>query len=78
MIGIYIFSTNIGRFLTTIYIQLKESNLGRETLGTIPHGLTVSKDLITGGITIGFSIALIFGSRFIENLFRQKARKNII
>jgi len=47
--------------------------LGRETLGTIPHGLTVSKDLIIGGITIGFSIALILGSRFIENFVRQKA-----
>ena len=78
LIGIYIFSTNIGRFLTTLYIQLKESDLGRETLGAIPHGLTVSKDLITGGITIGFSIVLIFGSRFIENLVKQKVQKNII
>ena len=78
LIGIYIFSTNIGRFLTTIYIQLKHSKKGCSTLGTVPHGLTVSKDLITGGITIGFSIALIFGSRFIENMVRQKAQKNII
>jgi len=72
LIGIYIFSTNIGRFLSTIYIQLKESNLGRDTMGTIPHGLYVSEALITGGVTLGFSIALIFGSKFVEYLVRLK------
>lgn len=75
LIGVYIFSTNIGQFLGTLYFQLKEANAGRNPVGSYPHELTFSKDLMIVSITIVFSIFLIFGSKMIEkfiNRFRQK------
>ena len=77
LIGIYIFSTNIGHFLFTLYFQIKEANAGRDPIGTFPTGPTISKDLITVSITICFSIFLIFGSKMIENLILKLKQKQI-
>ena len=74
LIGVYIFSTNIGKFLSTVFFLLKEANLGREAAGTFPHGLTFSKDLLTIGITIVLSIILIFGSNKIDTLISKKKK----
>jgi len=74
LIGVYIFSTNIGKFLSTVFFLLKEANLGREVAGTFPHGLTFSKDLLTISITIALSIILIFGSNKIDTLISKKEK----
>ncbi len=76
-IGIYIFATNIGRFLAAFYFQLQEANAGRDPMGTFPKELTFSKDLMTVSITIVFSIFLIFGSKMIENFVIRPKQKRI-
>ena len=72
LIGLYIFATNIGRFISTIYFQFAEANMGIDPVGTVPRGITSSKDLITFGITIAFSLFLIFGSGIIEKIVQRK------
>jgi hypothetical protein len=72
LIGLYVFATNIGRFISTIYLQFAEANMGIDPVGTVPRGITASKDLITIGITIAFSLFLIFGSGIIEKIVQRK------
>ncbi|MCP3942843.1 MAG: hypothetical protein GY710_15340 [Desulfobacteraceae bacterium] len=72
LIGIFIFSTNIGGFLSMLYFQLKEVNAGMDPIGTMPKGLIFSKDLLTVTLTIIFSLFLIFGSKMIDKIIRPK------
>jgi hypothetical protein len=75
LIGLYIFSTNIGGFFASIYFQFQEANAGRDPIGTSPKGLTISEDLVSVGVTIIFSVFLIFGSKVIDN-FVCRPNKN--
>jgi hypothetical protein len=68
LIGVYIFSTRIGGLVKEIYNLLAVENVGGDIAASQPAGLRFSRDLITPGVTVAFSLLLIFGSKYLVKM----------
>jgi hypothetical protein len=68
LIGVYIFSTRIGGLVKEIYNLLAVENVGGDIAASQPAGLRFSRDLITPGVTVAFSLLLVFGSKYLVKM----------
>jgi hypothetical protein len=65
LIGIYIFTINIGGLAKVFALSRKTVRLTSPFGATQPEGLTFSRDFIEPCVTILISLCLIFGSKYI-------------
>jgi hypothetical protein len=68
LIGVFIFTTRISSFARTVYYRVLADNSEEAFAATYPQSLSFSTDMITPGITIAFSLLLIFGSKIIVRI----------
>ncbi|MEJ2193175.1 MAG: hypothetical protein P8Y39_12700, partial [Nitrospirota bacterium] len=68
LIGVYIFSTRIGGLVKVLYNLLAVENVGGDIAASQPAGLRFSRDLITPGVTVAFSLLLMFGSKYLVKM----------
>lgn len=68
LIGIYIFTTNIGEVISAIQKQILTKRMGEDLGATYPPSLNFTGDIVEPGVTIVFALFLIFGSKIFTKL----------
>lgn len=75
LIGVYIFTTRIGGLVNAVYFRILAAHVGGAFAATQPPSFGISRDMITPGITLAFSLLLIFGSRIIVRIIGDGTKK---
>jgi len=60
--GVYVFVTNIGGLVKTLYDHIVADSAPADIFGTLPRAVSWSQDFVRPGVTVLFSLFLIFAS----------------
>ncbi len=74
LIGIYVFTTNMGGLAKVFALSRITVRMGSPFAATQPAGVSFSRDFIGPGVTIFISLCLIFGAKYITTFLTGKGR----